>query len=418
MSKSANRNLFRSSSIEGARAEPNPIVGTEGDDDLVVTAPASVDGLGGYDRLILDFSMSEVSIYLDLSALWTGGVGWLNGHQIRNVETIGSPFAGSENPWVLGSEHEDYLNVGTIEGQRTILAGLGGDDVLIGGDFDMGYPIHNYLNGGSGNDVVVGGAAADDLIGEDGDDRLYAGNGDDFVIGDAGEDLLRGGDGNDWLQGGAGRDEMFGEAGDDRLDGVGGSDTLDGGAGSDSAEYYEAEGSVTIDLGAGIARESGGSVDHLVSIENAVGSAFDDVLRGSGGANALEGYDGDDQLFGGKGDDILSGGAGADRLEGGKGADLFVFREGDFGGDVVADFSRAAGDRIDLSAVDANRGTSEDDAFSWIGGAAFSGTAGELRVAAGERGWEVSGDLDGDGVADFSILVVSSAQPIASDFIL
>jgi Ca2+-binding RTX toxin-like protein len=413
------RNGGRTSAIVATEGEASPIIGTEGDDALIVTAPAPVDGLGGFDTLVLDFSTSEVGIYLDLTALWSGGVGLLNGYEIRNIEAIGYPVAGIENPWVSGSEHDDMLNVGTIAGQRTILAGLGGDDVLIGGDFDLGYPIHNYLNGGSGNDLVVGGAAADDVVGEDGDDRLYGGGGDDLLFGDEGRDLLHGGDGDDYLRGGPGQDQMFGDGGDDRLDGADGSDTLDGGAGSDSAEYYEAEGSVTIDLNAGIARESGGGfLDHLVSIENAVGSAFDDVLRGSSAANRLEGDSGDDRLSGGKGDDILWGGTGADTLEGGKGADLFVFREGDVGTDLISDFSRASGDRIDLSGIDADRGTSEDEAFSYVGAAAFSGIAGELRVVAGQGGWEVTGDWDGDAIADFTILVVSPAPPIAADFVL
>jgi hypothetical protein len=38
-------------------------------------------------------------------------------------------------------------------------------------------------------------------------------------------------------------------------------------------------------------------------------------------------------------------------------------------------------------------------------------------VAAAAGGWEVSGDCDGDGVADFSITVVSSAPLAAGDFI-
>ena len=120
------------------------------------------------------------------------------------------------------------------------------------------------------------------------------------------------------------------------------------------------------------------------------------------------------------GDDILSGGLGADRLEGGSGADLFVFGEVDAGRDLIADFNAAEGDRIDLSAIDAVAETwFEDDAFQFVGGAAFTGTAGELRVAAASAGgWEVSGDCDGDGVADFTILVVSPAPLAAGDFVL
>ena len=86
------------------------------------------------------------------------------------------------------------------------------------------------------------------------------------------------------------------------------------------------------------------------------GAGGDDVLRGGGGNDKLIGGTGNDSLDGGAGNDVLEGGAGDDRLYGGEGvdkltggagADVFVF-DGDFGADVITDFSK--GDRIDLSA--------------------------------------------------------------------
>ena len=47
--------------------------------------------------------------------------------------------------------------------------------------------------------------------------------------------------------------------------------------------------------------------------------------------------------------------------------------------DVVADFNRAEGDRIDLSAIDADVYAAGNQAFTFIGTAAFSGTPGEIR---------------------------------------
>lgn len=69
-------------------------------------------------------------------------------------------------------------------------------------------------------------------------------------------------------------------------------------------------------------------------IENAIGGAGGDSLRGNAAANRLEGrdgndslygYGGDDQLIGGAGDDRLDGGSGANRLDGGAGNDTAVF---------------------------------------------------------------------------------------------
>lgn len=69
---------------------------------------------------------------------------------------------------------------------------------------------------------------------------------------------------------------------------------------------------------------------------------------GLDGADALFGRNGQDQLFGGSGQDRLAGENGVDYLEGGAGADVFVFaRVG--GSDIVADFTLAGGDRLELA---------------------------------------------------------------------
>ena len=397
------------------------LVGTEGDDDFLITAPTAVDGKGGFDTVRFDFTYSTVGIRLDLSGLWTGGVGWLNGYQLRKVETVGSVYPDSGNVFLLGSTLDDSFILGAAYPHRAVVYALEGDDLIVGPDTAMELPwIHHFLNGGSGDDVLIGGAWHDDLLGEDGDDRLFGQSGDDFLYGYTGRDTLHGGEGDDYLNGEADDDRLFGDAGNDRIEASSGSDRIDGGAGSDGVEYYAAEGGVTVDLQAGTARESaGGFLDRLVSIENAAGSFFADVLRGSNAANRLIGDAGDDSLSGRGGDDFLAGGTGADRLEGGKGADLFVFAEVDAGRDTIIDFKAAEGDRIDLSGIDANLTTPfDEDAFQFVGAAAFSGTAGELRVAAATGGWEVSGDVDGDGAADFTILVASPAPLAAGDFVL
>lgn len=399
------------------------IVGTDGDDDFLITAPAAVDGRGGFDTIRFDFTTSPVAIRLDLSGLWTGGVGRLNGHALRNLETVGSAYLEqtNENVWLLGSTLGDTLILGAAYPHRAVVEAAEGDDLVVGPDTALELPgIHHFLAGGSGDDVVIGGAWNDDLLGEDGDDELLGRGGDDALDGYAGRDTLRGGAGDDYLYGAADDDRLFGDAGNDRIEASLGGDRVDGGTGSDWVEYYGAEGGVTVNLQAGTARESAGNfLDRLDSIENAAGSFFADVLRGSNAANRLIGDAGDDELSGRGGDDILSGGTGADRLEGGHGADLFVFGEVDAGRDTIADFNAAAGDRIDLSAIDAVPDTTfEDDGFQFVGSAAFTGTAGELRAAAAAGGWEVSGDVDGDGVADFTILVASPAPLAAADFVL
>jgi len=83
---------------------------------------------------------------------------------------------------------------------------------------------------------------------------------------------------------------------------------------------------------------------------------------------------------------------------------------------VILDFSRAEGDKIDLSGIDANIGTADDDSFTLV--ASFTGTAGELIVTRSAGVYTVLGDVDGDGVADFGIEVHSAAPLGAADFTL
>ncbi len=62
-------------------------------------------------------------------------------------------------------------------------------------------------------------------------------------------------------------------------------------------------------------------------IENALGGAGADTLRGNGTANRLEGAAGQDRLDGREGPDLLIGGAGTDTLLGGTGHDTFLIQD-------------------------------------------------------------------------------------------
>lgn len=86
----------------------------------------------------------------------------------------------------------------------------------------------------------------------------------------------------------------------------------------------------------------GGQGDDLL-----IGRAAEDFLFGQSGHDLILGGAGRDHLSGGDGSDTLWGGGGDDVLWGGRGADLF--RPGT-GTDILADFSAAEGDRLDLGA--------------------------------------------------------------------
>jgi hypothetical protein len=76
----------------------------------------------------------------------------------------------------------------------------------------------------------------------------------------------------------------------------------------------------------------------------------------------------------------------------------------------IADFSRAAADKIDLAAIDANTTVAGDQSFSFIGGAAFS-AAGQLRFSGGT----LYGEVNGDTVVDFEIQLAGVTSFTASD---
>jgi Ca2+-binding RTX toxin-like protein len=135
---------------------------------------------------------------------------------------------------------------------------------------------------------------------------------------------------------------------------------------------------------------------------------------------------GSDTITGGAGADTIEGGLGADSLRGGAGNDVFVYRSvaesTAASRDTILDF--AAGDKINLGGIDADGGAvAGNGKFAFIGSAAFSGAAGELRVSRDpnySRAWLVEGDTNGDMVADFSLIVVApNAYPLGEgDFFL
>ncbi|MDB5669875.1 MAG: hypothetical protein JWO25_834, partial [Alphaproteobacteria bacterium] len=76
------------------------------------------------------------------------------------------------------------------------------------------------------------------------------------------------------------------------------------------------------------------------------------------------------------------------------------------------------GDKIDLSFIDANTATPDiNDAFAFIGAAAFSHVAGELRAFQSAGQWIVEGDVNGDGIADLVIAVNGAPTITAGDFV-
>lgn len=271
-----------------------------------------------------------------------------------------------------------------------------------GSDTVIGSAQQDFVRGGKGDDFLFGRRDADKLFGEDGDDWVEGNMGSDWVSGGAGNDSLFGGADDDFVEGGAGKDQLNGEDGKDTVHGGSGNDRLYGGDGKDKLEGG---------TGADLLKGDDGN-------DTLRGGSGGDRLYGASGHDRLEGGRGDDELFGGTGKDTLDGGIGEDMLKGAAGADTFAFATtGQADGDVIIDFEHAEGDRINLRKIDANTGLGGDQAFNLIDSAGFSETAQELRSWIKKGNTYIAGDTDGDGVADFRIMLEGKHDLVDADFL-
>jgi len=277
---------------------------------------------------------------------------------------------------------------------------------------------------GSGGFTGTGNDRNNDIYGGSSSDTLYGGNGYDYLSGGGGDDFLYGGADGDVLFGGAGADYMEGNTGDDVYLVYESGDTVVELSGEGVDEVYTTLSTYTLPdqvenlyyNGSGNFTATGNALNNIT-----LGSSGDDSLSGLDGNDTLRGQTGADTLSGGAGDDLLVGGSGADINTGG--ADADTFRIGYFesgtgaAADRITDFT-TGDDLIDISGWDANTGVGGDQAFTFVGTAAFTSTAGELRYFDDGTDTWVQGDINGDGAADFEIILSGVLTPLATDFIL
>jgi Ca2+-binding RTX toxin-like protein len=325
------------------------------------------------------------------------------------------------------------------------------------------------LQGGLGDDtyVVYGGISTITEAANAGDDAVFAafeesgsitlpqnvehllliGLADDVQItatGTEANDIIEGGTarfrlnglGGNELSGNEGQDRLYGGAGKDKLDGDDGTDEMRGGTGddtyfvdtrSDKVIERSGEGNDVVKATSGFTLPS--HVENLVLLDtgntNGTGNQHQNSIVGNAGRNTLSGRAGDDALKGGDGIDILRGGTGQDVLYGGADRDVFDFnsiKESKVGSnrDVIQDFKHGnsvTGDDIDLRDIDAKSGVSGNNSFKFIGKQDFHGAKGELRYKDLGDKCLVQGDVNGDGNAEFEILVKAGSLS-AGDFLL
>ena len=198
----------------------------------------------------------------------------------------GSPECSSTGPGSVACEDPER-RIGLIY----LLMGDGNDVLRIDADGPDAVPadVRAVIDGGPGNDALLGGP---------GPDRLLGGPDGDTIAGDAGDDVLLGGEGDDGV---------IGFAGNDRIDGGPGGDALFGFRGND-------------------------------------------LVIGGPGRNTLMGGNGADRLLGGAARDVLFGGKGRDRLIAGNGPD--VIRARDRTRDPRIDCGPGSNERVFVDRVD------------------------------------------------------------------
>ncbi|MEH2392020.1 MAG: hypothetical protein V7K21_10315 [Nostoc sp.] len=232
------------------------------------------------------------------------------------------------------------------------ITGLDIDEIVKsgGGNIQVITNGNKIINATGGNQNINGTNGNDIINAGNGNDILTGGNGNDVINAGNGNNTVKGGNGNDILNAGSGKDTLFGENGNDILSGGGGNDILTGGAGNDT-------------------------------------------------------------LAGGTGTDILSGGAGNDVFKFSSVSDSAVV-----GRDLITDFvgnGTLPGDQIDLSAIDADSTKLGNQAFTYIGAAAFS-APGQLRYSGGI----LQASTDADRSPEFEVRLIGAPLVVLSDFIL
>ena len=352
-------------------AGSNVIYGGAGDD--VISGGAGADKLdGGAGVDTLSFANASAGVSLAFTAMDEYGIGdvYANhaaggidgdaaGDTYANFEIfIGSAFddkvggAATAMTYHLGAGNDVFDNVETQNVVDTVYGDEGSDTIWTGAGDD-------YLNGGAGNDMLFGENGNDTLVGGQGADALNGGAGIDTADysasaaavnvslltgqglgGDAEGDTLAsienltGSAFDDTLIGDGGNNILIGGAGNDVLVGGAGADVLNGGDGIDTADYSTSTSAVNVNLETGVAHGGDAEGDTLISIENLVGSQFDDVLVGDANVNKIYGGDGNDTITGGHNDDFMYGGNGndtflvewsyhGDTYDGGDGIDTF-----------------------------------------------------------------------------------------------
>ncbi|MBU6210022.1 MAG: M10 family metallopeptidase C-terminal domain-containing protein, partial [Planctomycetes bacterium] len=271
---------------------------------------------------------------------------------------------------------------GGSAGADTLIGGTGNDTFIV--DRLTGVTIQE--SSGGGNDTVR--ASVTHTLAANVENLVLTGTAAINGTGNALANVLTGNSAANTLDGAGGNDVFIALNGD-------GNDRFIGGAGTDTIDFSQVTTAVAISLVDGRATGTQSGSDRIETIENIIGSMAGDHITAGTGVNVLTG---------------------------GGGNDVFAWRTTGAAGngttrDIITDFMKGA-DRIDLSGIDANTRVVGDQAFTLLNlpGAAFTNTPGQLRYAYEAGNTIISGDVNGDGIADFQIQLTGTITLSIGDF--
>ena len=251
----------------------------------------------------------------------------VGGNVAHNLPVTGQVGVGLEDSTDFDPGNGPKVTVpsnGTVN--LVINAGAGNDNINVqAASFAANAPI----NGGDGDDIIVGTAAVDKIDGGEGNDRITGFKGDDPIVGGNGNDVTiwNNGDGNDTNQAGAGVDETLiieGNADDvNTITQVGAVvhfartnapftvDSVD----TEKLTLTSFSGNDTLTTGDGVAM--GMNIDAGPGDDTISTGAGADRILGDRGNDTLNGAGGDDTLVwtNGDGNDVMNGDAGFDVVE-------------------------------------------------------------------------------------------------------
>ncbi|TMJ10948.1 MAG: calcium-binding protein, partial [Alphaproteobacteria bacterium] len=438
--------------------------GGNGDDTYIVSdlgdRATEVSASGGYDTVMSAISFTMTSniekIVLTGTAATTAAGNALDNLMIGNSGNNSFVGGGGNDTMTGGLGNDvyyvdqagDVVNENAGEGTDTVIASLSYtlgatlENLTLSGAAALngtGNDLNNIITGNAGANTLNGGIGNDTLVGGVGNDTLIGGLGNDVYVVDGGDTLVENaGEGTDTVQAAIGYTLLnnfevltltgtanlngTGNAADNSLNGNAGNNVLDGGAGADQMFGGLGNDTYVVDNAGDKAVETSaiGGVDQVKSsVSFVLGGNVENLLLT--GSAAVNGYGNalDNVITGNSGNNSLAGSLGADILNGGAGTDSYLYTSTADSTSAAMDhiLTFTAGEKIDLSGVDASTTAAGNNAFAFVGAAAFSNTAGELRAYQSGSEWFVEADTDGDGAANLVISVASDHALAAGDFV-